>query len=44
MYFLLDFLIYISDAIPFPVSPSKTPYPFPPSLYFLAQAFPYTGA
>jgi hypothetical protein len=48
--FLLDiFFIYISNVIPFLVSPQKIPYPLPPPApqpthsCFLAQAFPYTG-
>ena len=48
LFFLLDiFLIYISNVIPFPGFPSKK-YPLPPHQpthsYFLALAFPYTGA
>jgi hypothetical protein len=51
-FFLLDiFFIYISNVIPFLVSPLKTPYlsPLPPTHQpthscFLALAVPYTGA
>jgi hypothetical protein len=50
--FLLDtFFIFISNDIPFLVSPPKIPYPLlSPSAsqtthsHFLAQAFSYTGA
>ena len=49
---LLDiFFIYISNVIPFPSFPSENPLssPSPPApqptySYFLALAFPYTGA
>jgi hypothetical protein len=47
--FYYIFFIYISNAMPFPGFPPRTPYslPLPPihqPTHFLALVFPYTGA